>query len=111
MDNVIELNPKKRVEDKIKEVIRETIQDISGDEVDQKELETIIFNLYNQWYHNGPQLQVEYVEGTFVEVVRQIEEFYQTFVQNLLCALAAEKFAHYKTIKYAHTENNNNKDT
>lgn len=110
MDNVIELNPQKRTEDKIKKVIREIVEEFNHSDADQEELENIIFQLYHDWYHNAPDLKIEYNDGSLLELIRQIENFYNDIIRNLLCALAAEKFVHYKTTKDAQ-KNNNNKNT
>ena len=110
MDNVVELNPQKRTEEKIKSVIKEIVEDIGHSDEDKEALEEIIFHLYHDWYHNAPDLEVVYKDGTLLEVIRQIEAFYNDIIRDLLCALAAEKFAHYKAKKDA-PENNNDKDT
>ena len=111
MSNVIELNPQKRTEEKIRRIIREVIDELEYEKEDKDVLEGIIFNLYDEWFNGTSDLQVQYIEGTIVEVVEQIEDFYQSIIHNLICALAAEKFATYKNNKNAHEENNNNQNS
>ena len=111
MDNVIELDPKKRTEERVRRIIREVIDELEYDEKDKDVLEGIIFNLYDEWFSHTSDLKVQYVEGTLTEVVKQIENFYQSIIHNLICALAAEKFATYKNKKNAYKEDHNHKDS